>query len=65
MLLLVLIIGSCNKEHECYDEELETSHSGWCFDNCPGVCGCNGRTYCSECYAERNGIRIISDKTCK
>jgi hypothetical protein len=65
MAFFVLTIGSCSKEEQCYDGEIEASHSGWCFDNCSGVCGCNGKTYCNECYAERKGIRVVSDKPCQ
>ena len=30
-----------------------------CTADCIGVLGCDGKTYCNECVARRNGIKII------
>jgi hypothetical protein len=63
--LLAMTIGSCNKEEDCYNENLQVD--GYCTGLCwnGGVCGCDGRTYCNECIANSQGIRVISDKPCK
>ncbi len=37
---------------------MKKNHSGVCQDNCPGVVGCDGLTYCNECDAARNGIVV-------
>ncbi len=48
---------SCNKD--CYDAELAKQYeSALCTQDCPGVKGCDGKTYCNECIANSHGIRI-------
>lgn len=43
----------------CFDYELYQQHKNdICPDNCLGIIGCDGKTYCNECYAARQGIRI-------
>jgi hypothetical protein len=57
--LFLAFSSACKKEASCFDPELkkrfESSH---CTMDCPGVTGCDGRSYCNECMAARNGIRI-------
>lgn len=36
-----------------------------CEDDCPGVCGCDGMTYCNECYALTAGVNIASFAPCE
>jgi len=57
---LSLTTISCNKDKgECYDEQLYLQHKdGICTADCPGVTGCDGKTYCNECEANRKGIRV-------
>jgi hypothetical protein len=58
LLFSFLSIG-CNKEdnkNSCYDSSLV--HNGFCTTDCPGVEGCDGKTYCNECEAARHGIRV-------
>ncbi len=66
---LVLSFSSCNKEKEgddddCYSSELEESHSGFCTQDCPGVCGCDGITYCNACIASSHGITEVTGGPC-
>jgi hypothetical protein len=57
--LLTALITSCNKEKGCYDEELYQKHKNdFCTMDCPGVVGCDGKTYCNECIARTKGIRV-------
>lgn len=35
-----------------------------CDADCPGVCGCDGNFYCSECAANAAGISVSNDKAC-
>lgn len=60
MLMLVFAINSCKTEgrHACFDKKLYRKHNGICQDDCPGVVGCDGKTYCNECYAGREGISV-------
>jgi len=59
LLLLSVAIISCNKgKHECYDAKLyRKSKNQPCLDYCPGAIGCDGKNYCSSCYAAQEGIK--------
>jgi hypothetical protein len=35
-----------------------------CTDDCPGVCGCDGKFYCNACTAEGAGVDVSSNKDC-
>ncbi len=57
LLALVASLFSCKeKESSCYDSSLV--HNNACTADCPGVIGCDGKTYCNECEAHRQGIRV-------
>lgn len=60
MTVLSLIILSCKKDKgNCYDEQLYQQHKNdVCPMDCPGLVGCDGKTYCNECEAMRHGIRL-------
>lgn len=59
LTILVFSLSSCNKENSCYDDDLYQQHKDdICTTDCPGVVGCDGKTYCNECEAMRNGISI-------
>jgi hypothetical protein len=60
IFILFIFLVSCTKEKSCYDEELyKASQKYLCPADCPGVIGCDGKTYCNECMALKNGISII------
>lgn len=64
VVLFLVIAGatvSCkkNKEAECYDPALKQHFEKIdCTQDCPGVTGCDGKTYCNECIANSQGIRV-------
>jgi hypothetical protein len=41
----------------------ETKPNG-CTDDCPGVCGCDGKFYCNACGAQQAGVDDSSSITC-
>jgi hypothetical protein len=56
---MALLSTSCKKSDGCYDAQLERQfRNSFCTADCPGVIGCDGKTYCNECEANRNGIRV-------
>lgn len=56
---VALFSTSCRKNTSCYDPVLaERAKNAACTADCPGVIGCNGKTYCNECDAARQGIRV-------
>jgi hypothetical protein len=66
-LILTVVLGSavtllttCNKDSpDCFDRKLYRQHKGdACTDDCPGVRGCDGKFYCNECEANRQGISV-------
>ena len=63
-LLITLGLLACKKKHACYDATMEANHPGICVQDCPGVCGCDGQTYCNECIANSQGIAIVANTPC-
>ncbi|MFK7989069.1 MAG: hypothetical protein AB8I08_23830 [Sandaracinaceae bacterium] len=51
--------GSCGGLGEC------TARPTGCTDDCPGVCGCDGTTYCNECEAAAVGQALGSLRACE
>lgn len=52
---------SCQKQKSCYDANLEAYwQNRACTTDCPGVTGCDGKTYCNECDANRAGVHVIN-----
>jgi len=64
VLLTMTWIACNNGGTNCYDAEMEQNHSGVCTQDCPGVCGCDGETYCNECIANSVGISVVSHSPC-
>jgi hypothetical protein len=59
LITVLLTFFSCKKESGCYDAQLEKQfRNSFCTEDCPGVIGCDGKTYCNECVANRHGIRV-------
>jgi hypothetical protein len=57
---LVFALTSCKKEAagECYDKKFHEAHKNdFCTYDCPGVIGCDGKSYCNECIMHTNGIK--------
>ena len=60
LFLMAAIVGltftSCKKD--CFDQSLQDQFQTIdCIADCPGVTGCDGKTYCNECLANQQGIR--------
>jgi hypothetical protein len=60
LFTLLIMMFSCNKEHSCYSKELQDEFKNKvCTMDCPGVKGCDGKTYCNECIANGAGIKVV------
>ena len=58
-LFVLLTFNSCKKNGECFDQQLYHLHKNdICTQDCPGVKGCDGKTYCNSCIASSQGIRV-------
>jgi hypothetical protein len=64
VLFIFTFLTALSCEKSCYDAEMEANHPGICTQDCPEVCGCDGKTYCNECIANSKGIRIVSEGPC-
>jgi hypothetical protein len=54
--------ASCDLEHEAASC---VARPETCEETCPGVCGCDGRFYCNDCWAARAGTALADDdSTC-
>ncbi len=61
----LVIATSCGKK-SCHDQAMEDAHAtALCTQDCPEVCGCDGNTYCNECIANSQGIKVVSQGPCK
>jgi hypothetical protein len=58
-IFLVFMLTSCKKNGSCFSARLYKKHKNdFCFMDCPGVIGCDGKMYCNECLALTNGIKV-------
>lgn len=64
LLLLFFSFSACKTDQidDCYDPAIQ--HSNMCTMDCPGVCGCDGKTYCNECVAGWEGIAVVKNTPC-
>ena len=69
LLIIILLLGialcqSCKTASiTCFDEKLFNKHKNdACPEHCPGVKGCDGKTYCNECIANSKGIKAMDLK---
>ncbi len=53
----------CNLGLSCGGPGVCQPRPGICTGDCPGVCGCDGRTYCNECGANAMGISVDATGT--
>jgi hypothetical protein len=69
LICFLITIESCTKkEHSCQSRKMLKEHSkDVCYDLLPtaGVCGWDGKTYKSECEANKNGMSILYSGPCK
>ena len=60
LIICFLSFGCSKKEQKCQDLKMKNEHKNdICTTDCPGVVGCDGKTYCNECEANRNGIEVV------
>ncbi len=60
-IFAVVLFISCKKDSStsCFDAALQQQSIGlFCTMDCPGVKGCDGKTYCNACIAAKAGIRV-------
>ena len=58
MAIIAILATGCRKE-TCPNPKLQNQHAkDVCTADCPGVVGCDGKTYCNECEARRHGVRL-------
>lgn len=58
--VILIMAGACRKNlpYSCYDPVYHHKHKNdICFQDCPGVVGCDGKMYCNECGMHTNGIK--------
>ncbi|MCB0820527.1 MAG: hypothetical protein KDC13_07880 [Bacteroidetes bacterium] len=57
LAVIAILSTSCNKD--CYNPSLENQYkNAVCPTDCPGVTGCDGKTYCNECEANKLGVAV-------
>jgi hypothetical protein len=53
----LFVLTQCTKVRTCYDAKLEREMRGqMCTMDCPGVIGCDGKSYCNTCEMNKAGI---------
>ena len=58
-MLLIAAATGCKKGDSCYSHAMYELHKNdFCTADCPGVTGCDGKTYCNECEANKQGIAV-------
>jgi hypothetical protein len=59
LLMCSALFISCKKTTSCYSESLyQANKNTFCTQDCPGVIGCDGKTYCNACIASQQGISV-------
>ena len=51
-------VTACKRDN-CFDRSLYNEYKDrHCTMDCPGVIGCDGKFYCNECEANKQGIHV-------
>jgi hypothetical protein len=58
-IILFANLTACKKtNNSCFDAALkEQNKNAFCTQDCPGITGCDGKIYCNDCEAARQGIK--------
>jgi hypothetical protein len=63
VVLIIITAYSC-QEADCYSQEVKDNAPENCPNFCDEVCGCDEITYCNTCFANNEGITVISNELC-